>query len=328
MTHDSRYLTEAALDEFMASGPTTAFRIPGVPETRLVFLPGTDGGVALRVAWDGAAVPELSEYEHLTASVVHTEGQAWAELTIDDQAVFRRTLPVVWQIADRIQLEHVSFAKAVIVTLADFQELLEAASCLSPDLEVGLFGELTVVDCLISTLGGTQAVAVWRGPAGDEHDFDLGSGDLEVKSTLSEKRVHWIGSLSQLDPTPGRRLWLLSIQLTTGLAEGITIADLISKLRSRLLGVDLDTFDRKLDSAGWREKYRATVRRRFRLRSTPSLLPVDEDFPSLTRDRVAAAGMPTVRLREIAYSIDVVGLAKEPCPPSAISQLVSIGGMW
>ena len=70
MTQDSRYLTDAALDEFMASGPKTAFRIPGVPEVQLVFLPGAGGGVALRVAWDGAAVPDLSEYEHLSASVV------------------------------------------------------------------------------------------------------------------------------------------------------------------------------------------------------------------------------------------------------------------
>ena len=219
MTRDSRYLTDAALDEFMASGPTTAFRIPGVPEVQLVFLPGAEGGVALRVAWDGAAVPDLSEYEHLSASVVRAGEQAWAELLIDDPDVFRRALPVVWRIADRIQLERLSFAEAVVATLADFRELLEGASGLSSDREVGLFGELTVVDCLVSTLGGAQAVAAWRGPDGDEHDFDLGGGDLEVKSTLSEKRVHWIGSLSQLEPTPGRQLWLLSMQLTTGLGD-------------------------------------------------------------------------------------------------------------
>ena len=39
-----------------------------------------------------------------------------------------------------------SFAEAVVATLADFRELLEGASVLSSDREVGLFGELTVVD--------------------------------------------------------------------------------------------------------------------------------------------------------------------------------------
>ncbi len=65
MTRDSRYLTDTALDEFMASGPKAAFRIPGVPEVQLVFLPGAEGGVALRVAWDGITVPGLAEYEPL-----------------------------------------------------------------------------------------------------------------------------------------------------------------------------------------------------------------------------------------------------------------------
>ena len=70
------------------------------------------------------------------------------------------------------------------------------------------------------------------------------------------------------------------------------------------------------------------MRRRFRLRSTPLLLPVDETFPALTQARMAAAGMPLSRLREIAYSIDVAGLDEEPCPPSALSQLVTKGGTW
>jgi hypothetical protein len=310
----------------MASRSRTAFRIPGVPEARLVFLPGAEGGVALRVDWDGATVPDLSEYEHLSASVVRTGNQAWAELLIDDPDIFRHALPVVWRIADRIQLERIGFAEAVIATLTDFQGLLEGASVLSPDREVGLFGELTVVDGLVSTLDGTRAVTAWRGPDGDEHDFDLGSGDLEVKSTLAEQRVHWIGSLGQLEPSPGRPLWLLSIQLTTGLADALSLADLVAKLRSRLAGGDLEAFDKKLHGAGWRDRYRATTRRRFRMRSRLLLLPVDTAFPALTRERMKAAGMPLGRLRQVAYSIDVAGLNEEPCPPPALSQLMATRG--
>jgi Putative PD-(D/E)XK family member, (DUF4420) len=328
MIEDSRYLSEAALDEFLSSGPKTAVRIPGVPEIQLVFFPGLDGGVALRVDWDGNVMPDLTEYAHLSVDIVRTGDRAWAELLINDPEVFRRALSVVWRIADRIQLEHLEFATAVVATLADFRELLEGVSGLSSERELGLFGELTVLDCLISGMSGSEALAAWRGPNGDEHDFDLGCGDLEVKSTTSEKRIHWIGSLSQLDPSPGRRLWLLSMQLTTGLGEAVTIAELIGKLRSRLVGADRDLFEKKIYAAGWRDGYAPKIRRRFRLRSTPVLLPVDPDFPALTQDRVAAAGMPLSRLREIAYSIDVAGLVEEPCPPETISQLVSEGGMW
>jgi hypothetical protein len=328
MIEDSRYLSEVALDEFLSSRPKTAVRISGVPEIQLVFFPGLDGGVALRVDWDGRAMPDLSEYAHLSADIVRTGDRAWAELLINDPDVFRRALSVVWRIADRIQLEQLDFATAVIATLADFRELLEGTPALSPQRELGLFGELTVLDCLVSGMRGSEAVAAWRGPNGDEHDFDLGCGDLEVKCTTSEKRIHWIGSLSQLNPTPGRRLWLLSIQLTTGLEEAVTISELIGKLRSRLAESGRDDFEVKLYAAGWRDGYSAKVRRRFRLRSAPLLLPVTANFPALTHDRVAASGMDISRLREIAYSIDVGGLAEEPCPPAAISELVSEGGIW
>lgn len=328
MTADPRHLSETALDDLMGSRAGAAVRISGAPEVQLVFMPGADGGVALRVAWDGAAVPNLVEYEHLSTGVVRTGNQAWAELLIDDLEVFRRALPVVWQIADRIQLEQLSFARAVVDTLADFSELLEGATALSADREVGLFGELTVLECLISTVGGALAVAAWRGPSGDEHDFDLGSGDLEVKSTTSEKRIHWIGSLSQLEPSPGRVLWVLSVQVTTGLAEGVTIAGLIGKLRSRLTGVDLGAFEKKLYSAGWRDKYSTRAQRRFTFRSRAVLLPVNKAFPALTLSRMADVDMPLSRLREISYSVDVAGLAEEPCPPEAIRQLVTKGGTW
>jgi hypothetical protein len=328
MTGDSRYLSEAALDEFMKSSSRTAVVISGVPEIQLVFSPGADGGVALRVEWDGTATPDLSEYEHLSTDVVRTGNRAWAQLLVDDPDVFRRALPLIWRIADRLQLEQLGFATSVVATLEDFRELLEGASGLTPEREVGLFGELIVLDCLITGMCGSEAVTAWRGPNGDEHDFDMGNGDLEVKTTTSEKRVHWISSLSQLEPTPGRSLWLLSVQLTTGLSEAVTIAELIATLRSRLTGPTREDLERKLYSAGWRDRYTTKVRRRFRLRSTPLLLPVSKDFPALTHNRVAAAGMSLSRLRDIRYAIDVAGLAGEPCPPAAISQLLTQGGTW
>jgi hypothetical protein len=326
VTRSSRHLTEAALDEFMAAGPQTAVRIPGRPEAHMVFLPGQDGGVALRVAWDGSAVPDLTGYEHLSASVVTVGGEAWSELVINDPDVVRRAMPAIWLIVDRIQLEQIGFAAAVIETLADFRELLLGAPGLSSDREVGLIGELLVLDCLVSSVGATRALAAWRGPNRDEHDFDIGAGDLEVKATLSERRVHWIGSLGQLEPSPGRSLWLLSVQLTTGIVDATTIFDLISGLRLRFGAADAERFEEELHRAGWREKYRATAKRRFHLRSVPLLFPVKEGFPSLTTARIAAAGMPVDRLHEIAYSIDVTGLAAEPCPPSALSKLLSQGG--
>ena len=319
----SRHLTQEAVDEYLAAGPPSAIRVPGSPEALLVFAPGASGGVALRVAWDGAEVPDLTGYEHLTAAVVRTGRQAWAELAIDDVNVARRAFPVLWVIIDRIQLRNTSFDTAVVSTLADFRELLVEASGLSGDREVGIVGELLVLNALMTTLGTDEAIGAWRGASREEHDFDLGAGDMEVKTTLAETRTHWIGSLSQLEPTPGRRLWLLSVQLTTGHADAQTLPELIAALRARLTGTQLASFEVRLHQAEWRDEYSATTRRRFRLRSVPLLLAVGKEFPALTRARVAVCGMPLERLRELAYSIDVTGLSAEASPPRALEGLLA-----
>ena len=294
MIDNPRYLSEAALEEFLNSRPKTAIRIAGIPEIQLVFLTGENGGVALRVDWDGTAMPDLSEYEHLSADIVRIGEQAWAELLVDDPDVFRRALPAVWRIADRIQLEQLGFAAAVVATLADFRELLEGAPGLSAEREVGLFGELTVLDFLISGTSGSEAIAAWRGPNGDEHDFDLGCGDLEVKSTTSEKRVHWIGSLSQLTPTPGRLLWLLSIQLTTGLNDGCDHRGTDREAPIEAIWSGSGSFRQEALCRWMARRICRQGRRRFRLRSIPLLLPVNMDFPALTQERIAATGMPAV----------------------------------
>ncbi len=324
MTSRSRHLTEEILDEFLKAGPETAVQVPGDPEVRIVFRPG-DGGVAVLVAWDGIEVPDLAVFEHLSARVVTSSGRAWAELAIDDAQVARRAYPILSLIIDRIQLEDRSFASAVVGTVHDFRELLENASGLADDREVGMVGELIVLDHLAAALGMTRALDAWHGPDRAEHDFDLGDADLEVKTTLSEKRVHWIGSLGQLEPTPGRRLWLLSVQLTDGLKTTPTLTQRIERLRARCANTDSKTFEDRIYRAGWRDIYGATVRRRLRLRSLPLLLPVNTDFPALTTSRFAAVGLPLDRLRELSYSIEVTGLATELAAPLAIVKLLTQG---
>ncbi len=62
---------------------------------------------------------------------------------------------------------------------------------LSPEDEIGLFGELLFLQELIQTgLPLDIAIRSWRGPSGDVHDFSLGSGAVEVKQ-LQIKAASW-----------------------------------------------------------------------------------------------------------------------------------------
>src|SRR5207302_797447 len=99
-------------------------------------------------------------------------------------------------------------------TLAIWSRVLARRSRMSRDHEVGLYGELLLVRALMTAWTVGEAVASWRGPAAEEHDFGLPQFDVEVKTTTSERRRHWITSLTQLMPTRSRPLWLISIQVT------------------------------------------------------------------------------------------------------------------
>jgi hypothetical protein len=204
--------------------------------------------------------------------------------------------------------------------------LLAGARRLSEQQEIGLFGELLVVKHLLGTMAADEAVASWRGPEGEEHDISLAGGDVEIKSTTAEERCHWIGDLRQLEPTIGRRLWLLSIQLTGAGAGGLTLPDLIKQLRLLVTpAAVLEAFERKLDAVRWRNDTANLYVRRLRLRSKPECYEVDRDFPAITPQRLVAAGLDQRRFVQIRYMFDLSGLRVASDVPEFLSTMSTEG---
>jgi len=72
---------------------------------------------------------------------------------------------------------------------------------LSQEAELGLIGELEVILSLISlNLPISEVLNAWKGPLDGLKDFEMGSGAIETKSTLSNQGfVAKINSLEQLD---------------------------------------------------------------------------------------------------------------------------------
>jgi hypothetical protein len=83
-----------------------------------------------------------------------------------------------------------------------WQEFMRKGSqALSPEAEIGLIGELTLLRAIIDAgVPAALAVESWVGPLDGIQDFELGTGALEVKATLSAAGFPArIGSLEQLD---------------------------------------------------------------------------------------------------------------------------------
>jgi hypothetical protein len=301
-----RHLTTEGLDHYLAAGAPAMIKIEGEPVAYLVIEPAAQR-LALRTPLARQALPDLHAYQHISTTALYWGDSPWSELRIEGGSA-RDAYPVLCAIADRIQLDGVDFGPAVQEALDSFRELLSTRQRLSFEEEIGLFGELILLKNLLAHLSSVDAVASWRGPDKEEHDFDVAGHDIEVKSTVSEERLHWINDLNQLEPALARPLWLVSVQLT-GAADGHALAELISDIRALLSAEpDREAFGRKLAQVGWRDDMAPMHPRKWRLRSEPALYAVNGDFPALTAKRLGNAGVDLTRLVQIRYFLNLAGL--------------------
>jgi hypothetical protein len=304
--HAGRHLTHDGLTAYVAAGVSAALKIEGVPAVYIIIEPAS-GYLALRTPVTMRSAHDLSGYRHISTATVQWNDKPWHEVRVDS-APIAAVYPILCGIADRIQIEGQDFPRAVRDSLAALRQLFAQSVRLSDEQEIGLIGELWVLQYLIGRMEGSAAIECWRGPHGEEHDFDIEGVDVEVKSTMSENRRHWIGHIGQLQPSLNRALWLISIQFTTAAAGGTTLPSVIAAVRIMLTDAQaIDRFDRHLEAIGWRNEDAALYQRRVRLRSKPPIFRVDERFPALTPARLVAAALDPSRFAQVRYMIDLDG---------------------
>jgi hypothetical protein len=194
-----------------------------------------------------------------------------------------------------------------LARISAWQEFMDRRSIgvLSEEAEVGLFGELVVLEALLSTaLHGSAILDAWRGPLDNAHDFILGSGAVEVKTTLSSSQRHFsasISSLEQLDDSLRTPLFVAAVSLVIA-DNGTSLPEMASLIRQRLLSEEsaADVFELRLIQAGLLPHTSNLYTRRFRTVSV-SYMRVQQNFPRLIRANVHSA-VRSARY-EIAFDI-------------------------
>jgi hypothetical protein len=182
----------------------------------------------------------------------------------------------------------------------DFMER-KREGALSPEEEVGLFGELVVLDQLLDAgVAARTALEVWQGPLDGLQDFMFGSGAIEVKTTLSAVGfTASVGSLEQLDETLCHPLFVAGVRLLVD-ASGRTLPALADAMRDKLSDerVALEAFEIRMIRGGLLATSADRYVRRFSHACT-ALYVVEGGFPRLTRDTVNPA------IRKVRYELDL-----------------------
>ena len=320
--NNDRHLSWPNLLEYLEAGAPAVVRIDGTPPLALIIEP-VEQRIAVRGPWpESGEVPDLAPYRHLDTGVGTGPSGDWVEFAVSGRLILQEAYPVLLAVADRVQLHGDGMGAAIARVLDSFRELLSALGRLSDNQEVGLYGELLVLDHLIDSVGERTAVGSWRGPTWEEHDFGLDDFDIEVKTTLSEDRSHHISSLTQLEPSPDRSLWLVSVQLTTGGVGGNTLPEQIRRIASRLLSPELPgLFASTLAALGWDAAHGHLYRRRFALRGHVLTFRITPEFPAITEHRLREAGLPVERIAHVSYVLKIVGLPHDR-PPTELQGLI------
>jgi hypothetical protein len=214
-------------------------------------------------------------------------------------------------VTDAIQVERMDVLSAIRRSIRLFRKLTRSALGLSREHQLGLFGELWVLNRLLDARP-SDALASWVGPQGEAHDFRFDGIELEVKTTTTKDRRHRV-RLGQLDPSPGSTLYLVSLQMAAAGADGENLGALLARTRKRLAAQgQADAFEQLVEAKyGLGVANENRYRDRLKLRSPTRLVRVDDELPRLTVTDVLSIRRPGMdRLEEVEFVLRAEGLGE------------------
>jgi hypothetical protein len=172
---------------------------------------------------------------------------------------------------------------------------------LSPEAEIGLVGELALLRAIIDAgVPAASAIESWVGPLDGIQDFELGTGALEVKSTLTSSGFPAkIGSLEQLDDSTRQPLFVAGARLRQT-TTGQSLPEIVASMRLSIFG-DAESerlLTERLLAGGYIDAHADRYPRRFEPAGI-RVVEVAKNFPRLTLGNVPAGIMRTM------YEIDL-----------------------
>lgn len=287
-----------------------------------------EGGEAFLIGFTNTAIPSAEKLPDgqgfLVERVPQEDGRTWLALTRNPSGSLDLFLSMVCDVAgaldDAKQMDPQTLLRLFIGRVRAWQEFMrKGMQALSQEKEIGLFGEIAFLLALLDEgLELSSATDAWVGPRDAEQDFELGTGAIEVKTTIASTGFPArIGSLAQLEDSVRQPLYVAGLRLTQ-LAGGLSLTDIVCVARERVRSSQQASS--KLGSllldAGYFDSHAPQYTRRFELISTRILL-VDGAFPKLTRGTVPG------EILAATYTIDLDKIESPSRPLS--NTLVQLG---
>lgn len=286
---------------------------------------------ALLVSFSHSAVPaseKLPDGQGFAVSRLDPDGEGltWLAITRSSHGSKELFATMVADIAHAMNAEPGAdenrLLRIFLGRIRAWQEFMrKGARTLSPESEIGLVGELTVLRTIIDAgVPPVLALESWVGPLDAVRDFEIGTGAIEVKTTISAVGFPAkIGSLEQLDDSERQPLFLAGVRLRQG-ETGQDLTEVVSDIRDISAGEAEATrlLNERLIAFGYLDAQADSYIRRFTLIET-RVVEVKNSFPRLIPGNVPLGVM------EATYQIDLDKAAGENIPATdALKKLGAI----
>jgi hypothetical protein len=184
----------------------------------------------------------------------------------------------------RVPMERPSWT-VVKVAFAEWERFFTRETPLTPQKQIGLWGELWLIDVAEDR---DLAVAAWVADSEGERDFAARSVRLECKT--STRKLHHHVSVRQVADRPSAgAAYLVSLWIGENAGEGRTLSEMVAPVRASLSN-DVE-FDRKLGLAGYFDVDAYLYVKRFSLLGDPMWFPLD----CVPQVRVVDPGISQIR---------------------------------
>jgi len=269
------------------------------------------GAEALLARFGAAALPATTKLPEgagfrIERANPNEDGVAWLALTRKPDGSQELFSAMARDIADALDACPATDEPKALATLLGrvraWQEFMrKGAAPLAAEAEIGLFGELAALRAIIEAgIDPASACEAWRGPLDGLRDFEIGTGGVEVKSTLSTNGFPArIGTLEQLDDASRQPLFVAGMRLRQ--TEGpSSLPDAVQTLRDIVMGEQEAErlLAERIIAAGYFDAHADQYLRRFELAET-RVLRVFEGFPRMTPWSVPAG------VTRASYDIDL-----------------------
>jgi hypothetical protein len=266
---------------------------------------------ALLAGFATAAVPaaeKLPEGQGFSVARVDLaqDGMTWLALTRKSDGSLELFSAMAVDVVRAMSIEGASdehrLLRVFLGRIRAWQEFMrKGAQALNPETELGLAGELTLLGAIIETgVPSVIAIESWVGPLDGIQDFELGTGAMEVKTTLSNTGfLAKIGSLEQLDDAVRQPLFLAGVRLRQT-ETGQNLPEFVDAIRRAIKG-DAEAerlLNERLVAAGYFDAHADRYPRRF-VHAGTCVIEVAADFPRLTLGEVP------VGITRAMYEIDL-----------------------